>query len=226
MRMRHNAESGKTTTIATKVTLADKVRLCRIADGFNMSLYELLQALLLGIVRYFDKGQVITYEDNSLLNAIGNIIFATQDSFSPMALKYRNKQRVCKSILFLQREAGQRPQVAEVHTDNSGNIIESYNYDTMLSAFLGSTDPDVLQLLEDETKRLGYFSITHTLHELMLQRSASAEDTIAEDVAELFSDIRIPTGQSINDDVYYKRKLNRGDGYSTITRKQTYRVDV
>ena len=220
------AESGCHTTIATKVSLADKVRLCRIAGGFNMSLYELLQALLLGIVRYFDKGYMITDEGESLLNAIGNVIYATQDSFSPMTLKYRNQQRVSKSILFLQRKAGQRPQMAEVHTDNKGNIIESYNYDTMLSSFLGSIDPDALQCLKDETKRLGYFSITHTLHELILQRKVSKEESIAEDVAELFSDIRIPTGEIINEDVYYKRKCNRGDDYSTITKKVRHRVDI
>lgn len=125
--MKHNSENGYFTTIATKISLADKVRLSRIAKGFNMTLYELLQALLLSMARYFDKGSAVTYEGNTLLNALGNIMFANADSFSPMALKNRQKQHVSNAILFLQRAPGQRPQMVEVHSGTQGSMIESYN---------------------------------------------------------------------------------------------------
>ncbi len=227
MRVKHDAVNGNFTTIATKISLADKVRLWRIAEGFGMTLYELMQGLLLGMARYFDKGSTVTYEGNSLLNAIGNVIFDTKDSFSPMALKGRQQQRVCNAILFLQRGKGQRPQLMEAHADGMGNVVESYNFDTMLSAFLSCLDPDVLQRLKDEAKRLGYFSITHTLHELIMQRTANTKaDTISAEVRELFADERITTGQRINEDTHYKRKHNRGDGYTTITQQKTYRADV
>lgn len=227
MRVKHDAANGNFTTIATKISLADKVRLWRIAEGFGMTLYELLQALLLGMARYFDKGSIVTYEGNSLLNAIGNVIFDTKDSFSPMALKGRQQQRVCNAILFLQRGKGQRPQLMEAYADDMGNVVESYNFDTMLSAFLNCLDPDALQRLKDEAKRLGYFSITHTLHELIMQRTANTKaDTISAEVCELFADERITTGQRINEDTHYKRKHNRGDGYTTITQQKTYRADV
>ena len=227
MRAKHDAVNGNFTTIATKISLADKVRLWRIAEGFGMTLYELLQALLLGMARYFDKGSTVTYEGNSLLNAIGNVIFDTKDSFSPMALKGRQQQRVCNAILFLQRGKGQRPQLMEAHADDMGNVVESYNFDTMLSAFLNCLDPDALQRLKDEAKRLGYFSITHTLHELIMQRTANTKaDNMSDEVRELFADERITTGQRINEDTHYKRKHNRGDGYTTITQQKTYRADV
>lgn len=227
MRVKHDAANGNFTTIATKISLADKVRLWRIAEGFGMTLYELMQGLLLGMARYFDKGSTVTYEGNSLLNAIGNVIFDTKDSFSPMALKGRQQQRVCNAILFLQRGKGQRPQLMEAHADGMGNVVESYNFDTMLSAFLNCLDPDALQRLKDEAKRLGYFSITHTLHELIMQRTANttAYDMSAE-VRELFADERIATGERINEDTHYKSKQNRGNDYTTITPRKTYKADL
>lgn len=227
MRVKHDAANGNFTTIATKISLADKVRLWRIAEGFGMTLYELMQGLLLGMARYFDKGSTVTYEGNSLLNAIGNVIFDTKDSFSPMALKGRQQQRVCNAILFLQRGKGQRPQLMEAHADGMGNVVESYNFDTMLSAFLNCLDPDALQRLKDEAKRLGYFSITHTLHELIMQRTANTKaDSMSDEVRELFADERIATGQKINSDTHYKPKQNRGNDYTTITTRKTYRADM
>ena len=227
VRVKHDAANGYFTTIATKISLADKVRLWRIAEGFGMTLYELLQALLLGMARYFDKGSIVTDEGNSLLNAIGNIMFASKDSFCPMALKDRQQQHVSSAILFLQRRAGQRPQMIETHPDKQGNMVESYNYDTMLSAFLSCLDPDALQRLKDEKQRQGYFSITHTLHEIIMQRTADTkEDTMSAEVRELFTDERIATGQQINEDTYYKGKRNRGNDYTTITQRKNYRADI
>ncbi len=225
IRVQHDATNGNFTTIATKISLADKVRLSRIADGFNMTLYEMMQALLLGMARYFDKGNIMTDEGNSLLNAIGNIMFTTKGSFSPMALRDRKQQRVNNAILFLQRKENQRPQLTEIHIDSYGNMVESYNFDTMLSIFLNCIDPDVLQCLKSEAKRNGYFSITHTLHQLIMQRTATHEETIADEVREMFTDERIPTGQRINEDIYYRGKHNRGD-YTTITQNKTYRADL
>ena len=226
MRGKHDATNGYYTTIATKISLADKVKLSRIAEGFGMTLYEMTQALLVAMARYFDKGSIVTDEGNSLLNALANVIFASKDSFSPMALKERQQQRVCSAILFLQRKAGQRPQLMETQIDGQGNILESYNFDSMLSTFLNSLDPDVLQRLKVETERKKYFSITQALHEIIMQRTNSTiEDSISAEVCELFDDVRIPTGQMTNQEIYYKGKHNRGD-YTTITKTKTYRADL
>lgn len=227
MKMKHDAANGNFTTIATKISLADKVRLSRIADGFGMTLYELMQGLLLGMARYFDKGSIVTYEGNSLLNALGNILLANADSFCPMALKNR-QQHVCKAILFLQTQAGERPQLMEARTDTQGNMIESYNYDGMLSAILGCIDPDGLQRLKDEAKRNGYFSITHTLHELIMQRThTTTADNMSAEVQELFSDVRIATGEQPNEETHYRRKRNMSDDYAAPTpHKRRARADL
>lgn len=225
--MKHDAANGNSTTIATKISLADKVRLSKIADGFGLSLYELMQGLLIAMARYFDNGSAVSYEGNTLLNALGNIMFANADSFCPMALKNRQKQHVSSAFLFLQRKQGQRPQLVEVHTDTQGNMIESYNYDGMLSVFLGCIDPDGLQRLKDEAKQNGYFSITHTLHELIMQRTpTTAADNMRAEVQELFSDMRIGTGEQINNDTHYKRIKNRGNDYTTIAQHSAYRADI
>lgn len=228
MRAKHDAANGNFTTIATKISLADKVRLWRIAEGFGMTLYELMQGLLLGMARYFDKGSTVTYEGNSLLNAIGNVIFDTKDSFSPMALKGRQQQRVCGAILFLQRNGSKRPQLMEAQINGQGNIVESYNYDSMLSAFLNSLDPDVMERLKVEAERKKYFSITQALHDIVMQRTdVTIEDTISAEVRELFDDVRIPTGQKINQEIYYRGKHNRGEDYTTIRKnKTTCRADI
>lgn len=227
MSMKHDAANGNYTSIATKIAWADKVRLLRIAEGFGMSLYEMMQGLLLAMARYFDKGSIVTDEGNSLLNALGNVMFASKDSFSPMALKGRQQQRVCSAILFMQRNGSLRPQLMEAQIDRQGNIVESYNYDDMLSAFLNCLDPDALQRLKVEAKKQGYFSITQTLHELIMQRTANttAYDMSAE-VRELFTDERIATGQKTNNDIHYKAKQNRGNDYTTITPRKAYKADL
>ena len=62
--------------IQTKICQADKDKLTKIADGFSMTIYQLLQALLLTIVRYFDSESIVTEEHNIMMNAFANAIFA------------------------------------------------------------------------------------------------------------------------------------------------------
>ena len=50
-------------------------------------------------------------------------------------------------------------------------------------------------------------------------------DIMRADIAEMFADARIATGQQINEDTYYRRKNNVGD-YTTITEKKTCRADL
>ena len=225
-RARHNNENGYYTTIATKISLADKVRLSRIAESFGMTFYNMLQGLLLLICRMADKGSAITYEHQIMLQAFLDMMNQKQDSFSPLAIKGHEDLHVCNAILFIQQKPDQRPQLMEIHKTEHGSMMESYNHDTMLTAFLNCLDPSGVQRLEDEAKRLGYSSICQTLHEIIMERTAHSGDTISEDVHDLFSDVRIPTGQKINDNTFYKQKQNRGD-YTTITpRKKRYRADL
>ena len=111
--------------------------------------------------------------------------------------------------------------------DKENMSVESYNYDTMLATFLNAIDPDCLQRLIDEAKHLGYFSITHALCEMILKCTDRTEkDIMRADIAEIFNDVRIWTGQKINEDLQYKRKRNVGDYTQPYTHPQSYKTDL
>ena len=97
----------------------------------------------------------------------------------------------------------------------------------MLADFMEAYDPEILNALKDEQKRLGYFSIGHTLHELVLQRATQPADMMSEEITGMFQDMRITSGQKTNEDIFYQQKQNRyGEDYSTVFKKQSYRADI
>ena len=215
-----------TTTIASKITRADKQKLHAIADYLGLSFYSLVQSILMTIVRYWDRGGLLTAEHYTMIDAFATVLKSSIGSYSPISARDSENDHIKGAILLVERKPGQRPQLMEVHKDSAGNFVESYNYDTMLATFLSAIDPDCVQRLEDEAKELGYFSITQTLCETLLKCSARTErDIMRADIAALFADERITTGQNINEDTHYKRKNNRGD-YTTITQKTTCRADI
>lgn len=215
-----------TTTIASKITRADKQKLHAIADYLGLSFYSLVQSILMTIIRYWDRGGLLTAEHYTMIDAFATVLKSSIGSYSPISARDSENDHITGAILLVERKPGQRPQLLEVHKDSAGNFVESYNYDTMLAAFLSAIDPDCLQRLEDEAKELGYFSITHALCETLLKcRARTERDTMRADIAEMFADARIATGQQINEDTYYRRKNNVGD-YTTITEKKTCRADL
>lgn len=219
-------EVKDTTTIASKISRADKQKLHDIADYLGLSFYSLVQSILMTIVRYWDRGGLLTAEHYTMIDAFATVLKSSIGSYSPISARNSESDHITGAILLVERKPGQRPQLMEVHKDSAGNFVESYNYDTMLAAFLSAIDPDCVQRLEDEAKELGYFSITHALCETLLKCSARTEkDIMRADIAEMFSDERITTGQKINEETRYKRKHNRGD-YTTITQKATCRADI
>ena len=225
MKAKHDVKQGYYTTVATKISRYDKQKLCVIANSFQMSFYELLQSLLLAIVRYFDKDSLISHDCDTMINAFANVMSATANSFSPLATGHQKKS-VKGAILFVQRKNDQQPQIIAIGKDGKGQLTETYNIDKMLADYLRATDPEILRVLEDECKRMELFSISHTLHRLILQAHTQTTETISEEINSLFNDIRIPSGQSINEDIHYKRKHNIGDYTQIAQPRQTYRADL
>lgn len=216
-----------TTTIASKITRADKQKLHAIADYLGMTFYKLVQSILMTIIRYWDRGGLLTAEHYTMIDAFSTVLKSSVGSYSPISARDSGNDHITSAILLVERKAGQRPQLMEVHKDSAGNVMESYNYDTMLAAFLNAIDPDCLQRLEDEARELGYFSITHALCEILLKCSARTEkDIMRADIAAIFGDERITTGQKINNDTLYKQKHNIGDYTTPTPHKETYRADL
>ena len=217
---------GDFVTIATKVSKVEKERINCIASAFNMSFYELLQSLLLALLRYFDSGRLVTYNHNCMMNALANTIYSLKDSYNPLRKMDRDKRQMMSAITFISDSPKRRPQLLYISQNDEGQMVETYNFDKMVSDFLKCIDPDALVRLESMKKKLGYFSTTHTLHELIMQRT-SATDEIKTDVDAIFKDIRIPSGQAINENIYYKRGYRKNlDEYTTIEKKQTFRADI
>ena len=227
MREKSEPRNNYYTTIATKVSRADKAKLVSIADGFGMTFYELLQALLLAMVRYFDTGSLVTYDHNAMINAFANTMFALKNSYSPLSIKGHERRTISRAFLLVEQRPHKQPQLLAVSKDHCGNLIESYNFDTMLSDFMGALDPEALQALTREQRKQGYFSIAHTLHELVMQHTDCPADMISQDVAEMFTDERTATGEKVNDDTHYKRNNNIGDEYTTPTpKKKRHKVEL
>lgn len=213
--------------VGTKITYSDRDKLDVIAKGMGMTLYQLLQALMLAMVRYFDAGSLITYEHNVMLNAFANTLFSLKDSYSPLSLNGHGKRTVNHAILLVEQPPMKQPQLMAVSKDQYGNLIESYNFDTMLSDFMGALDPEALQAITREQKKQGYFSIAHTLHELILQRAEKPADIMSQEIADMFTDARTTTGEQVNEDVHYNRKYNKGDDYTAPTpHKRRVRADL
>jgi hypothetical protein len=216
-----------TTTIASKISRTDKQKLHAIADNLGLTFYGLVQAILLMVVRYWDKSDSLSAEHRNMIEAFAIILKSTIGSFNPISARNREMDNIKSAIYLVERKAGQRPQLLGVSRNEAGNMVESYNYDTMLSAFLGAIDPKALHCLEDEAKLLGHFSITQTLHELILQRTTPKTDIISMEINEMFNDVRTYTGQAINEDVRYKQTHRKHiEEYTTIVQKQTYRADL
>jgi len=213
--------------VGTKITYSDRDKLDVIAKGMGMTLYQLLQALMLAMVRYFDAGSLITYEHNAMMNAFANTLFSLKDSYSPLSLNGHGKRTVNHAILLVEQPPMKQPQLMAVSKDQYGNLIESYNFDTMLSDFMGALDPEALQAITREQKKQGYFSIAHTLHELILQRAEKPADIMSQEIADMFTDARTTTGEQVNEDVHYNRKYNKGDDYTAPTpHKRRARADL
>lgn len=226
MRAKHDAGQGYYTSIATKISRTDKQKLCAIAADFQMSFYELLQSLLLAIVRYFDKDTPINNESETMLNAFTNVMISTDGSFNPLAIKGHEQQSMKSAILFMQRNDEQRPQAIAIGNDEQGRLTKTYNTDKMLSDYLQATDPETLRVLENERKHMEYFSISHALHQIVMQSRKQPADTMSEEINAMFDDIRIPTGQAINEDIHYKKVFNRGDFTQVTPRRRTYKADL
>ena len=216
MRAKHENGQGNYTTIATKLSPSDKAKIEAVAQGFGLTFYQLLQGVCIYIARSFDHDNPVTYESNTLVNAFENILSSLKDSYNPVSLTGQKKERIVSAIYFVERQGCKRPQLLKIDTDSKGRATETLNYDKMLSHFLRAVDNDVLQALYEEKANRGYFSLLHTLRDIVLER-IPIHDQMANEIAEMFTDIRIGTGEKLNDEVFYRKRHECGrNGESCI----------
>ncbi len=219
-----NLEAGLFTTIATKLSTTDRAKLELIAERFGMSLYELLQSLLLALVRHFDPGSNLSDRHLAMIDAFFNVIRTASISHNPIKRGDNKFEKVEGAIFFVKAESD-HPQLLAIGKDEQGELTESYNTDHMLAALLGAIEPGLCKWLEEERERNGLFSIVHTLHHLARLCHLQRRDTIGEEILGMFSDIRTPQGGRVNgDDIHYRRKRNEGDYTTHVVSRNSKRL--
>lgn len=205
----------KYSVISTKIASSDKEKIVDIANRLGMNLYQLMQSLILALVRYFDKESPISDELNIMVSSFMDVVASIKGSYNPLKPSNQSGESIQKAFVFVQRHNRERPQIIEVGKDNKGEWTKNYNIDDMLSEFLEILNPKILNELKKEKRELGYFSLVQTLQKIINENGTLKKDEIEEEVKSLFTDIRV-SGLAINGDVYYKRKKNIGD-YTAVS---------
>ena len=180
-------EAGHHVSIATKISPEYVDKLKFVAKSFGMSPYELFQCVLYSFLRYFDSSSKMTHEHSSMLFIFTNTLQSLKSSHNPLSQKRTKEERITKGIFFVETPDGQ-PQLLSVSMDKYGNLEESFNIEKIISEVLKIEDPKLLQVLDDERERMGFFSICQTLHHLVIQASTPPSDKVAEEVSSLFKD--------------------------------------
>lgn len=216
-------QQGKVHTIATKVTADAKAKLFSIAERMGFSFYELFQAFALVCLRLCDAPSSLSDEHRQMLAAFMESVGAMDGGFNLLKISGRDRWRVRRALLFVEATPATRPQLLSVSKERDG-LVEDYNQDTMLADFLSATAPYLLAELRRESKRRKLPSLFQTLRDVIMENKGTPDDRMAEDIKELFSDIRTDTGDIVNDGTFYRQKKNKGD-YTAITqppRKRRY----
>lgn len=211
-------------SVATKVPMNvfNKLEIMCSHLGID-SKYQLMQQLILALLKAFDSYSSISEEHEVLVRSFLTEMATQKGSFSPIQIKGIDLCKAAKAIFFVNRKKGERPQMICVSIDEKGNVNESYNTNTILIEVLSSLDPEMLNVLKDEQQSSGCTSVIDALRNIIdtnrppEQRLHSEIDELfSEEVAELFADFTVETFEEITD-VHYRRKHSKGiDGVKSF----------
>ena len=98
-----------TTTIASKISRTDKQKLHAIEDHLGLTFYGLVQAILLTVIRYWDRSDSLSAEHRNMIEAFAIILKSTIGSYNPISARNREKDSIKGAIYLVERKAGQRP---------------------------------------------------------------------------------------------------------------------
>lgn len=173
-----------TVSIATKVSSSNKEKLRCIAELFGMNIYQLLQTVVLLLLRSFDKQSDVSDEQEELINSYLSLIASFKNSFMPTMDNYKIK----KAILFLVRAKNNTPQMLSIAVDGKGKLTKSYNLDEILVDVLNSIDSRLIDELTDEKRIRRNINLVDTLRNMILSKRPSIEQRMHEEIQDLFND--------------------------------------
>ncbi len=215
---------NKTISLVTRITKEGKGKIIKIANNFGMNQYQLLQSLLLFLLKSFDKHTDISEENDTLLKCYLNYINSQKESFIPISISVSKYKSINKGIFFIEKGKGIKPQLISIYKDCKGKLTKSNNVDKIMEDVLFLLDPVIVGAIKRERKKNKNFSLLSTLHNMVMSNQ-DEEKTIHEEINELFSeeineifdDLTIETFEETKD-VYYKRKHAKGiDGVISYT---------
>lgn len=222
-------QKEKTVVVATKVKREDRIKLELIAKAWGMNLYQLIQGLLLFLLRSFDRQSDISADHETLIKSYLHLIASQKDSFSLIQSIDASRYKTNKAVFFIERGKGERPQMISIGVNENGKMTESYNTNEILSDVLASIDYKVLDELNDEKQALGQIGIIDTIRSIVKdthqdRMHEEINNMFVEEIDEMFSDLAIETFEELAD-THYKRKHTKGiDGvnsYSVEAAKST-----
>lgn len=109
-----------TATIATKVSKENKEKLRCIAAVFGMNIYQLLQTVVLLMLRNFDRQSDVSDEHEAFIYSYLSLIASLNKSFIPTMNNYTIK----KAIFFVVKNKNNSPQMISVGVDKKGKLTE------------------------------------------------------------------------------------------------------
>lgn len=223
MGRKSKAGQNDTATIATKISKDNKEKLRCIAAVFGMNIYQLLQSVILLLLRNFDKQSDVSDEHETLIYSYLSLIASTNKCF----MSNRNNNTIKKAIFFVVKNKDNSPQMISIGVNKNGKLTESYNYNEILSDVLSSIDTRLIEDLTDENRINRNLNIVDTLRNMVLSKRPTIEQRMHEEIAnlfkdeieEMFDDMAPETFEEIND-VFYRRKHNKKvDGGECYTRE-------
>lgn len=194
--------------MATKIPFPFKEKINSIAKKLGMSNYQLLQSMIYMFIRFFDTPTQIDDDTYKLIEAYLDTLRSVNDSYNPLSIKDESKQTIRKAIFFV--EENHNAQLIEVCINNDGKIMGSYNIDSILEDVLSVMDPNIIRMLKIEKEKKDHNSMLMNLKEIIKCAINNDPSTsIEEEIKSLFDDVRIGSGEKINDGIYYKGKHNK-----------------
>lgn len=209
----------------TKIPVETRLTLIRIAAQWGTNVYHLQQALLLAFARTCDPSATANAQLQIMTKTFLTTISTTANSFDPLANLHASQERADRALLFLHASPTLRPQLLSVARREDGAIVESRDHDEMFLAFLSAADPQAANALQREARAAQRSPLAH-LRDIIMASRPSFDERMKADIDELFNDIRIPTGEAVNDNVFYKRRHRQGDYSSIIEIRPTIHADL
>lgn len=181
---------NKFKVIATKIDWNVYLQLKLIADRTGLKVYNLLQTVADAYIKYLSTDTYITESIRTVVNTFARFRFQ-KDSFTLLEPNDSNFH-FTKCIAFIGKHGKRYEQAVllRVPGKDEQDIIMNRNNDEMLESLLQTIDPNLVDSLSAIKQNNSLLSLTDALRHAIDEATPGMRDSIAEDVAELFSDNR------------------------------------